>query len=137
LVKDANSSKPEIQKIGDLVSGYFVLGVVAISIVAFPINYFITHSLIESFLRSIAVLVISCPCAMGLATPTAVMVGVGLATKKGLLIKGGNTLEALAKIDTVVFDKNVLSQLYGPSFADFINIQMTDEPQLILNADIG
>jgi Cu+-exporting ATPase len=105
LVKDANSSKPEIQKIGDLVSGYFVLGVVAISIVSFPINYFITHSLIESFLRSIAVLVISCPCAMGLATPTAVMVGVGLATKKGLLIKGGNTLEALAKIDTVVFDK--------------------------------
>lgn len=105
LVKAANNQKPSIQKIGDLVSGYFVVVVILISLLAFPINYFFTGNFTESFLRSMAVLVISCPCAMGLATPTAVMVGIGLATKNGILIKGGDTIEALAKIDTVVFDK--------------------------------
>ena len=132
LVKDANSSKPKIQKVGDLVSGYFVLGVVGISILVFPINYFFTHNLIESFLRSIAVLVISCPCAMGLATPTAVMVGVGLATKKGLLIKGGDTLEALAKVDVVVFDKTG-TLTTGKFILDRISLKENAEEQFVKN----
>lgn len=111
LVKKAQQSKPEIQKLGDKISAIFVPVVLSISVLTFCINYFFvnmaagTDALQEAIMRSIAVLVISCPCAMGLATPTAVMVGIGRAAKKGILIKGGSTLEEFAKIKNIVFDK--------------------------------
>ncbi|MAW30416.1 MAG: ATPase P [Flavobacteriales bacterium] len=106
LVKNAQQYKPNIQKIGDKVSAIFVPFVLLISILTFLITYlYFNISLQDAILRSIAVLVISCPCAMGLATPTAVMVGVGRAAKKGILIKGGETLEKLASIKNIVFDK--------------------------------
>lgn len=106
LVKDAQNSRPEIQKLGDKVSSVFVPIVIGISFITFIISYFIAHLAAQQALMSaIAVLVISCPCAMGLATPTAVMVGIGRAAKNGILIKGGNTLEQLASIKTIVFDK--------------------------------
>lgn len=111
LVKKAQQAKPEIQKLGDKISAIFVPVVLAISVLTFFINYFVvsfpvgTDVLQESIMRSIAVLVISCPCAMGLATPTAVMVGIGRAAKMGILIKGGSTLEEFAKIKNIVFDK--------------------------------
>ena len=111
LVKNAEDNKPNIQSLGDKVSGIFVPFVLLIAI----LTYFISPSVIsffaldvrvtDSFLRAIAVLVISCPCAMGLATPTAVMVGIGRAAKKGILLKGGGTLEKLASIKNIVFDK--------------------------------
>lgn len=106
LVKNAQQYKPNIQKFGDKVSAIFVPLVILISILTFLITYlYFNISLQDAILRSIAVLVISCPCAMGLATPTAVMVGVGRAAKKGILIKGGETLEKLASIKNIVFDK--------------------------------
>jgi Cu+-exporting ATPase len=106
LVKDAQNNKPNIQKIGDTISAIFVPLVISISTLTFLIGHF--YFLIDfqdALLRSIAVLVISCPCAMGLATPTAVMVGIGRAAKSGILIKGGDTLEKLAYIKNIVFDK--------------------------------
>ncbi|MGZ6540196.1 MAG: heavy metal translocating P-type ATPase, partial [Bacteroidia bacterium] len=106
LVKKAQQAKPDIQKLGDKISAIFVPSVLGISILTFLISFFVVHiSAQASLMHSVAVLVISCPCAMGLATPTAVMVGIGRAAKKGILIKGGNTLEEFAKIKNIVFDK--------------------------------
>ncbi len=106
LVKNAQNNKPNIQKLGDQVSAVFIPVVLIISIATFFIGYYLFHiDMQDAFLRSIAVLVISCPCAMGLATPTAVMVGIGRAAKNGILIKGGDTLEKLASIKNIVFDK--------------------------------
>ena len=106
LVKQAQNQKPKIQKTGDKISSIFVPIVLAISLLTFVLSYFVFDLVLrEAIMRSIAVLVISCPCAMGLATPTAVMVGLGRAAKNGILIKGGDTLEQFAKIQEIVFDK--------------------------------
>jgi Cu+-exporting ATPase len=106
LVKKAQFAKPSIQKLGDKISAVFVPVVLGIAILTFLISFFLFHiTFRDAMMHSIAVMVISCPCAMGLATPTAVMVGIGRAAKKGILIKGGSTLEEFAKIKTVVFDK--------------------------------
>lgn len=106
MVKSAQQKKPSIQKLGDKVSAIFVPIVVGISIVTFLLSYFAFDvSVSSSLMRAIAVLVISCPCAMGLATPTAVMAGIGRAAKNGILIKGGSTLEKFANTKNIVFDK--------------------------------
>ena len=106
LVKNAQNNKPNIQKLGDRVSAVFVPVVISISILTFFIGHYAFEiEMQDAFLRAIAVLVISCPCAMGLATPTAVMVGIGRAAKNGILIKGGDTLEKMATIKNIVFDK--------------------------------
>ena len=111
LVKKAQQEKPEIQKIGDKVSAVFVPIVLSVAIITFVTNYFFIEFsenidvFQEAMMRSIAVMVISCPCAMGLAAPTAVMVGIGRAAKNGILIKGGSTLQKFASIKNIVFDK--------------------------------
>lgn len=106
LIKDAQQKKPPIQKFGDKVAAYFVPIVVAISFFTFFIAYFIAQlSLQQSLMNAIATLVVSCPCAMGLATPTAVMVGLGRAARQGILIRGGSTVEELSDIKQMVFDK--------------------------------
>lgn len=106
LVKNAQNQKPKIQRIGDQISNIFVPFVVAVSILTFVISYFGYETSMQSaIMRAVATLVISCPCAMGLAAPTAIMVGIGKLAKEGVLIKGGATLEKLAKTNLVVFDK--------------------------------
>jgi len=106
LMKKAQAAKPPVQKLGDKVASIFVPAVILISLLTFVITYFAGHTPVQTALMSaIAVLVISCPCAMGLATPTAVMVGLGRAAKNGILIKGGDTIEAVANTKFVVFDK--------------------------------
>ena len=106
LVRDAQRQKPRIQRLGDLVSNIFVPVVLFIALATFLISFFAFGiSFQNALLNSIAVLVVACPCAMGLATPTAVMVGVGRAVKQGILIKGGETLERLATIHKIAFDK--------------------------------
>lgn len=106
MVKKAQNDKPSIQRLGDQVSAIFVPIVLGISILTFFVSHYgFEIATSDALMRSIAVLVISCPCAMGLATPTAVMVGLGRAAKSGILIKGGNTLEEFAKIEQIVFDK--------------------------------
>ncbi|MCB0396510.1 MAG: cadmium-translocating P-type ATPase [Flavobacteriales bacterium] len=106
LVRTAQISKPHIQRLGDKVSAIFVPAVLLASLITFLISWGLAGiSTEQAIMNSIAVLVISCPCAMGLATPTAVMAGIGRAAKNGVLIKGGQTLETLATIEQVVFDK--------------------------------
>lgn len=106
LMKKAQAAKPPIQKLGDKVASIFVPAVLGISLLTFILTFYVGHAgLQHSLLNAIAVLVISCPCAMGLATPTAVMVGLGRAAKNGILIKGGDTIEAVAHTKYVVFDK--------------------------------
>lgn len=106
LVKQAQQDRPPIQRLADRVSAVFVPAVVSIALLTFLLSHFLFGiSFTQSLLQSVAVLVISCPCAMGLATPTAVMVGVGRAAGKGILIKGGDTIESLTKVKYAVFDK--------------------------------
>jgi len=106
LVKSAQADKPDIQRLADKISAIFVPVVLAIAALTFLLSYFIFGiNFQDAMLRSIAVMVISCPCAMGLATPTAVMVGVGRLARNGILIKGGQTLEIFANIKNIVFDK--------------------------------
>jgi len=106
MVKRAQSNKPNIQQLGDKISAVFVPVVIGISFLTFLVSYFLLDiGSAQSMLRAVAVLVISCPCAMGLATPTAIMVGIGKAAKRGILIKGGNVLENFAKSELLVFDK--------------------------------
>ncbi|MDB5135081.1 MAG: cadA [Mucilaginibacter sp.] len=106
LMKKAQAAKPPVQKLGDRVASIFVPAVILIALFTFLIAYFLGHAgLQHALMNAIAVLVISCPCAMGLATPTAVMVGLGRAAKNGILIKGGDTIEAVTQTKYIVFDK--------------------------------
>jgi Cu+-exporting ATPase len=106
LVKKARREQPDIQLLGDRVSAIFVPVVLIIAALTFVIAHFLVDlSVTQALMNSIAVLVISCPCAMGLATPTAVVAGVGRAAKHGIMIKGGNTLERYARAKTIIFDK--------------------------------
>lgn len=105
LVKSSRSVKPEIQKLADRISGWFVPVIVGIAILTFGINYLLEAGAQESLLRAIAVLVISCPCAMGLATPTAVSVGLGMAGKMGIVIKRADVFERIVGLKNMVFDK--------------------------------
>ena len=105
LVKSAQENQPKIQKLGDKVSAIFVPVVLGLSLLTFLLTLFLGYGSEMAMMHSIAVLVISCPCAMGLATPTAVMVGIGKAAKQGILIKGGSTIEMLSEIKFMVFDK--------------------------------
>ena len=106
LVKTAQQDKPDIQRLADKISAIFVPVVLGIALLTLLIGHF-GFGLVfqQALMNAIAVLVISCPCAMGLATPTAVMVGVGRLAKNGILVKGGQTLEVFSRIKKVVFDK--------------------------------
>lgn len=106
LVKTAQQDKPPIQQLADQISAIFVPAVVGIALLTFLLGHFAFGlPAAQALMNAIAVLVVSCPCAMGLATPTAVMVGVGRLAKLGVLIKGGRTVEQLASIKNIVFDK--------------------------------
>ncbi len=106
LVKTAQQDKPDIQRLADQISAVFVPVVLTIALLTFFLGHFAFGvSTQKALMNAIAVLVISCPCAMGLATPTAVMVGVGRLARKGILIRGGQTVELLARIKNMVFDK--------------------------------
>jgi Cu+-exporting ATPase len=106
LMKKAQAAKPPVQKLGDKVAAIFVPAVILIALATFILSFYAGHEgMRNSLMDAVAVLVISCPCAMGLATPTAVMVGLGRAAKNGILIKGGDTIEAVSNAKYVVFDK--------------------------------
>ncbi len=106
LVKQAQGEKPPVQQLADKISAVFVPVVIGISTLSFLLNYFVFDvNGTNSLMRSIAVLVISCPCAMGLATPAAIAVGLGRAAKNGILFRNAKSLELFKNIRTVVFDK--------------------------------
>jgi Cu+-exporting ATPase len=104
LVKRAQGSKAPVARLADTVSGYFTVAVLAIALVTFVIWLFFAP-VGSAVINAVAVLIIACPCALGLATPTAIMAGTGRGAQRGILIKGGEPLETAASIDTVVFDK--------------------------------
>jgi Cu+-exporting ATPase len=106
MVKQAQQDKPRMQSLADKISAIFVPLVIGIAALTFLISYFIVSMEFQhALMHSIAVLVIACPCALGLAIPTAVVVGIGRVAKNGILIKGGSTLEKFAGIKRIVFDK--------------------------------
>lgn len=105
MVAEAQAEKAPIQKLADRVSAVFVPIVLGIAILTAIGWYFFTGDIYQSFVPAVAVLVIACPCSLGLATPTAIMVGTGVGAKRGILIKNGEALERGKKIDVVIFDK--------------------------------
>ena len=106
IVEDAQAQKAPIQKFADKVSAYFVPAVMGIAIITFVVWYFVLGAVfVQALLAAIAVLVIACPCALGLATPTAILVGTGRGAEQGILFKSGESLESTNKIKIIAFDK--------------------------------
>jgi P-type Cu+ transporter len=105
LVKRAQGDKPPVQQLADKISAIFVPVVIGIALLTLIINYLVLHQFTPALMRSIAVLVIACPCAMGLATPAAIAVGLGRAARNGILFRDAKSLEAFKTIRQVVFDK--------------------------------
>ncbi len=139
LVEQAQASKAPIQRFADRVSAYFVPTVIAIALITFIAWYFLNGAtFVESLLKFVAVLVIACPCALGLATPTAIITGTGLGAQKGILIKGGEALEAARKIDVVVFDKTGTLTHGKPIVTDVVSFApgLTQDALLTLGAAV-
>ncbi len=149
LVETAQTRKAPIQKLADTVAGYFTYGVMSLATLTFLFWYFVgtriwpdlitmggvniatNAPLLLSLKLAIAVLVIACPCTLGLATPTAILVGSGLGAEQGLLIKGGDILERVHKLNTIVFDKTGTLTTGSPIVTDCLSIS-DQSPQQIL-----
>ena len=126
MVKRAQGSKAPIARLADVISGYFTPVVIAVAAVTFAAWYWLAPpdvALRLAVINSVAVLIIACPCAMGLATPTAVMVGIGRGAETGILIKSGEALEISYKITTVVFDKTGTMTTGKPRVTDIVPLQ--------------
>jgi len=124
MVADAQGSKASIQRLADVVSSYFVPIVLVLAVITFVIWYDFGFAS-QAFTNMIAVLIIACPCAMGLATPTAVMVGIGRGASKGIFIKDAQSLEIAHKIRTIIFDKTGTLTEGFPSVTDIIPLYST------------
>ncbi|WP_051188638.1 heavy metal translocating P-type ATPase [Proteocatella sphenisci] len=122
LIEDAQQSKAPIAQLADIVSGYFVPTVFIIALASFALWMLSGETLNFSLTIFISVLVIACPCALGLATPTAIMVGTGKGAEKGILIKGGEALEMTHKIDNIIFDKTGTITEGKPTVTDIITV---------------
>ncbi|WP_341221278.1 heavy metal translocating P-type ATPase [Polaribacter atrinae] len=122
LVEEAQSSKPAIQKLADKIAGIFVPIVIGLAVVTFVLWYFLgpDPSITYALLTPITVLIIACPCALGLATPTALMVGIGKGAQQGILIKDAQALETAYKIDTLILDKTGTITEGKPKVTDLI-----------------
>lgn len=132
LVEDAQGKKAPIAKLADTVSGYFVPTVITIAIVTALLWFTIGGQGVEFALTIfISVLVIACPCALGLATPTAIMVGTGKGAENGILIKGGEALELAHKIDTIIFDKTGTITEGKPKVTDIVVSKSIDKDYLL------
>ncbi|HEY8387271.1 MAG TPA: cation-translocating P-type ATPase [Parasegetibacter sp.] len=105
LVKQAQGDKPPVQQLADRISAIFIPVVIGIGLITLIVNYFVLHDFSNSLMRAIAVLVIACPCAMGLATPAAIAVGLGRAARNGILFRDAKSLEVFRNVQQVVFDK--------------------------------
>lgn len=131
LVENAQGSKAPISRMADIVTGYFFPIVITIAILTGVFWYIGTKDIGTAMTFFISVLIIACPCSLGLATPTSIMVGTGKGAENGILIKSGEALETASKIDTVVFDKTGTITVGKPSLTDFIllndNFEETDE----------
>lgn len=138
MVAEAQVKKAPIQKLADRVSGIFVpivLGIAAITAIGW---YLATGDIAQSLIPAVAVLVIACPCSLGLATPTAIMVGTGLGARRGILVKNGEALERAKKIDAVIFDKTGTLTQGKPKVTDIISCRggISEEQILTLAASL-
>ncbi|MGE5552146.1 MAG: heavy metal translocating P-type ATPase [Bacteroidota bacterium] len=137
LVEEAQGSKAPIQRLADRVSAVFVPVVVAVAAVTFLAWYLITRDFAAALTAFTAVLVIACPCALGLATPTAIMVGTGLGAQNGLLIKGGEHLEKARAVETVILDKTGTITKGEPSVTDVLtDASIAEDRALFLAASV-
>jgi Cu+-exporting ATPase len=133
LVEEAQGSKAPIQRLADVIAGYFVPIVIGIAIITFIIWYFIgpTPALTYAFLNFVAVLIIACPCALGLATPTAIMVGTGRGAEHGILIKSAGALERSHQIDTLLLDKTGTLTRGEPKVTDILAIPTSSREEVL------
>ncbi|HZH58788.1 MAG TPA: heavy metal translocating P-type ATPase [Metabacillus sp.] len=133
VVEEAQGSKAPIQRLADVISGIFVPIVVGIAVVTFLVWYFAVSpgDFAEALEKFIAVLVIACPCALGLATPTSIMAGSGRAAEFGILFKGGEHLETTHRLDTIILDKTGTVTNGKPSLTDVILAEGMDESEFL------
>ncbi len=133
LVREAQGSKAPIQRLADRIAGIFVPAVVLTAVITFTIWYLLGPSpaLTYALLNFVAVLIIACPCALGLATPTAIMVGTGKGAEYGTLIKGGESLEIAHKLNTIVFDKTGTLTIGKPMVTDIIPADSLSSAELL------
>ncbi|OCL26535.1 copper-translocating P-type ATPase [Orenia metallireducens] len=131
LVEEAQGSKAPIAKMADIISGYFVPVVIGIAILSGLAWYLAGTGAVFSLTIFISVLVIACPCALGLATPTAIMVGTGKGAENGVLIKGGTPLETTHKIETIVFDKTGTITEGRPKVTDLVTVNDYSKEELL------
>lgn len=136
LVDEATSSKAPIAKLADKVSGYFVPAVIGIAVLAAVVWLVLGASWHFALTIAISVLVISCPCALGLATPTAIMVGTGRGAKSGILIKSATALKTAHKVDTVILDKTGTITAGKPVVTDILPIKVTENELLAFAAGL-
>ncbi|WP_454876408.1 heavy metal translocating P-type ATPase [Pseudomonas farris] len=133
MVEEAQNSTAQIQRLADQVTGYFVPVVVAVALLAL-VGWSLAGSFPQGLLAFIAVLIISCPCALGVATPAALMVGVGKGADNGILIRGGEVLERAEKLSTVVFDKTGTITRGEPNVTDVISLDTASENEVLMLA---
>jgi P-type Cu+ transporter len=126
LVQDAQGSKAPIQRLADRVTGWFVPAVMGVAIATFLIWFFLLHQPTLALIAMVEVLIIACPCALGLATPTSIMVGTGKGAEHGILIKGANSLELAHKLQTIVLDKTGTLTQGKPTVTDFVSVSGTE-----------
>ncbi|HXF43779.1 MAG TPA: heavy metal translocating P-type ATPase, partial [Pyrinomonadaceae bacterium] len=134
LVKNAQAQKPPIARLADKVSGVFTPAVIIIAIITFIVWYIAApqeQKFSVAMLNFISVLIIACPCALGLATPTAIMVAIGRGARSGILIRGGDSLETAYRVDTVVFDKTGTITLGAPIVNNFTVFNGFDEAETL------
>lgn len=134
MVAEAQRSRAPIQKVADAVAGYFVPAVLAIALITFLVWAIAAPEqppLAWALVNSVAVLIIACPCALGLATPMSIMVGIGRGAREGVLVKNAEVLERLEKVDTVVVDKTGTLTAGRPSLAECIPVAPTTEADLL------
>ncbi len=136
LVQEAQGSKPPIARLVDVIASYFVPVVILIAIITFIVWYlFGPHpALTYAFLNFVAVLIIACPCALGLATPTSIMVGTGKGAENGILIRGAEALETAHQLNTIVLDKTGTLTRGEPSVTDVIGSQKFNREEILLLA---
>jgi P-type Cu+ transporter len=127
LVEDAQSRKAPIQRYADVISSYFVPAVLGIALLTFITWLALGHGFNFAIMTAVSVLVVACPCALGLATPTAIMVGSGLGAKYGILFKGGDSLETTHKLKNIVFDKTGTLTVGRPVVTDIVSLNDRDD----------
>ncbi|MEO0969174.1 MAG: heavy metal translocating P-type ATPase, partial [Cyanobacteria bacterium J06639_18] len=122
LVQEAQGSKAPIQRIADRVTAWFVPAVIVIAIATFAIWFYVTRNITLALIPTVGILIIACPCALGLATPTSIMVGTGKGAENGILIKGAESLELAHKIQAIVLDKTGTLTEGKPTVTNFITV---------------